>query len=122
MADKPVEPMSAKEWTAFKGHTFPKGAWRNALYRQLERIEKEGVEGPEPKPLIDRIAFKFLMACLNATTVDWFKELGNRLDGLPAQEVTLKGDADAPLFIAQAEELRKKIRMPVHDDPRNSVH
>jgi hypothetical protein len=113
-----------EELSKLKSFKVPKGKWRIALFamaerRQLER-EYPDKEHPKPKNSIDLAAYMFLAIC-ETGDVSAVKELANRMDGLPSQEVTLKGDGDAPLFIASAEELRKKIRMPVHDS-RNSIH
>jgi len=123
MTDKSV-PMTARELTTFKGYTFPKGAWRNALFRQFERIDAEGENAPEPKPIIDRIAYRFLKLCLTAghDGIAFFKELGDRLDGRPAQEVSLVGDPERPLFISNAEELRAKLRGVVTETADDSGH
>ena len=75
-----------------------KGRWRFALLKACERIEDEdGVEGPEPKPVIDKLAYRFIKACLNKGDIAFYKELGDRLDGKPAQAVEL-GDANGKSF------------------------
>ena len=101
-----------------------KGKWRLALLKAGEELEKHGMdyEVPNNANILVKAAVRFWQALFNTSDIAFFKELGDRMDGKAAQEVTLKGDADAPLFISNAEELRKKIRMPVHVDPEHRVH
>ena len=70
--------------------------WQQAIDRALEKRSKaEGIQE------LDRLAEKFL-DCVDAGAKDFmpgFSALGDRLDGKPAQQVQLSGDADAPLKI-----------------------
>jgi len=104
MAKPENEQMTAKELTSYKGYTFPKGAWRNALFRQFQRIDEEqplpeGEKHPEPKPILDRIAYRFLKLCISAGHDDlgFFKELADRLDGKAPQAIALTDDEGAPV-------------------------
>ena len=62
--------------------------WRAAICRA---VEKRGVERGQA---LDEIAEKLLALC-DAGEIQAIKELGDRLDGKPAQ--VLAGDPDAPL-------------------------
>ena len=70
--------------------------WQQAIDRALSKRSKaEGIEE------LDRLAEKFL-DCVDRGDKDFipgFSALGDRLDGKPAQQVQLSGDADAPLKI-----------------------
>jgi hypothetical protein len=67
--------------------------WRDAIQRALrKRSKSDQVEA------LDELAEQFLDA-VSKGDIQAFKELGDRLDGKPAQQVTLSGDADNPLRI-----------------------
>lgn len=51
---------------------------------------------------LDKIAEVIVMGAL-AGDKDCWQEIANRLDGKPAQSLTLSGDEDAPLRIAKIE-------------------
>lgn len=73
-----------------------KGRWRLALAAMAQRIEEErGEDGeptqekfPLPRNAIERAAYMFLKGC-ETGDVQYIKELANRLDGLPAQDITI---------------------------------
>ena len=67
--------------------------WSDAIDRALEKKSKAAGIAE-----LDRLAEEFLKS-VEAEGVSGFKELGDRLDGKPAQAVTLAGDANAPLQI-----------------------
>ena len=95
-------PLTAAELTLKKGYTYKRGEWRNALMRAVERIEAEdGVDGPEPKPVLDRIAYKFVKLCLAAghEELGFFKELGDRLDGKAPQAIIPQNSDGSPLVV-----------------------
>ncbi len=65
--------------------------WQQAIDRALaERSKAKGIEA------LDELAEK-LLANAEAGDMTALKELGDRLDGRPAQSLTLAGDADNPL-------------------------
>ena len=76
-----------------------------------ERIEMEEGEGPHPLPKnpIERALYNFLKACMFGDLF-YVRELLDRLDGKPKQQVEHTGDPSRPMFIANAEDLRKKLR------------
>lgn len=75
-----------------KNFEIKRGKWRVALFKACERIEAEdGVPGPEPKAIIDKLAYRFVQKVLHAETVDWYRELADRLDGKPPQAVFAQG-------------------------------
>ena len=70
-----------------------KGAeWRQAIKRAL--AHKSGKTYREG---LDKVAIEFVEAACNGD--QWaVNHLGDRLDGKPAQSVTVSGDQDNPLF------------------------
>ena len=64
--------------------------WSAAIQRALD---KRGVSRIEA---LDALAEKLLAKC-DEGDLPALKELGDRLDGKPAQSITVGGDADAPL-------------------------
>jgi hypothetical protein len=87
----------------FKNYTPKRGQWRMALFAMAHRREEEreftpeeiaaGAKHPLPKNSIDRAAYMFLEQC-ETGDVNYIKELGNRLDGLPSQDITLQDRRD----------------------------
>lgn len=77
--------------------------WRAAIERALIRkgggkSEYDGIEpSPEMKAL-DELADKFVAAA-DTSDLGFMKELGDRLDGKPAQQVIHSGDDSDPLRI-----------------------
>lgn len=75
-----------------------KGEWRNALAIQAERIMNEpdftpeqiasGYKHPLPKNPVWKAAYMFLKGC-ETGDIQYIRELANRLDGLPAQPITV---------------------------------
>lgn len=94
--DKRRDENSIMESSKFSSFNIKKGEWRKALILMAERIMSErqddGAEKPghhpEPKNPIWRAAYKFLKCC-ESGDVNFIKELANRLDGLPAQSITV---------------------------------
>ena len=67
--------------------------WAAAVERALcKRSGKELAEA------LDDLADKFI-AAVESGDINGYRELADRLDGKPAQQVQLSGDADAPLKI-----------------------
>lgn len=91
-------------------------AWRDALTKALKQYEDPkyvGADG-EPDPIrrgqaLDRIARKVVQMALQGD-LDAIEEIGNRLDGKPAQAI-IGGDEDSPPLIARIE------RVIVRADP-----
>jgi hypothetical protein len=69
--------------------------WRDALNKALARYTSDKVKTGEA---LDKIAEGIVIAAL-AGDFEAIMEIGNRLDGRPAQGVTLSGDAENPLQI-----------------------
>ena len=65
--------------------------WRDALMVAVKRAD----DG-DPRTLLARAAEQCARAAANGD-IAAMKEIGDRLDGKPAQSVTVSGDADAPL-------------------------
>lgn len=65
--------------------------WRNAIDKALAKRSR--VTGNEA---LEEIAEKLLAAC-DLGDMSALKELGDRLDGKPAQAVTIAGDPEQPL-------------------------
>lgn len=65
--------------------------WTSAIHRALAKRSK--VDALEA---IDTLAEKLLLQC-DKGEVGALKELGDRLQGRPAQALTIGGDADSPL-------------------------
>lgn len=69
--------------------------WQDALNKALARFES--VDPPiAVGEALDKIAFRVVQGAL-AGDWDSITEIANRLDGKPAQSVTVGGDGDAPL-------------------------
>lgn len=69
--------------------------WAAALTRALERRSLV-----EQKAGLDQLADKLIDSCLEGN-LGALQELGNRLDGKPAQALTVSGDEDNPLRMVQ---------------------
>jgi hypothetical protein len=69
--------------------------WRAAIDRALERRTKSRVDGIKE---IDALADKLLDAVATGD-LPALREFGDRMDGKPAQQVTLSGDPEAPLGV-----------------------
>jgi len=72
--------------------------WRDAIERALERRAGRSLRTAQVE--LDELAEKFLQAVENGD-ISAFKELGDRLDGKPAQAVALTG-AEGGAIIIQA--------------------
>ena len=70
---------------------------RNHIVREaiIKALEKEGMT---PEEALIPIAQKILAQAQEGDVAS-FKELADRLDGKPAQQVQLQGDADQPLAV-----------------------
>ena len=80
--------------------------WTDAIKRALAR-RGENIEGG-----LNNLADTFLEAVANGDS--WaMKELGDRLEGKPAQSINHGGQEDNPI---QVEELRRTIVDPGHTD------
>lgn len=66
--------------------------WSAAIQRALDRRKP----ADERIQAIDELADKLLDQCYGGD-LSALQELGNRLEGKPAQSVTVGGDADSPL-------------------------
>lgn len=92
--------------------------WAAAIERALERRGNPNVDPDHPSPrsprakALDEMAGKFLDTVLMPSSgVRGFQELGDRLDGRPAQ--TIQGPDGGSVFgpmVASREELAKKLR------------
>lgn len=78
--------------------------WAAAIERALERRGDPTIDPDQPvartpkMKALDELAEKFISRVESeAVGFQGFKELGDRLDGKPAQAVTLAGDGDNPL-------------------------
>lgn len=69
--------------------------WRDALRRALAQYENDTVKRGEA---LLAIANKLLDACMRGE-MDAIRELGNRLDGKPAQSIIGAGDHEPPIKI-----------------------
>lgn len=67
--------------------------WAAAIQRALEKRS-----GKEFAEALDDLAEKFL-AAVEAGDIAGYRELGDRLDGKPAQQLQLQGDEDKPLQV-----------------------
>ena len=63
--------------------------WAAAIERALEKRSKQA---------LDELAEKFLNSC-DEGQIPAFRELGDRLDGKPAQQLQVTGADDGPLVI-----------------------
>lgn len=72
--------------------------WQDALRKAMIQYESKE-RGVEQGQALYRIATKVVEQAIDGDPVAW-QEIGNRLDGKPAQSVQLSGDEDKPLFTA----------------------
>ena len=73
--------------------------WRDALDKAIKQYENN--TGPDPikrGQVLSRIAKKVIENAM-AGDKDAWQEIGNRLDGRPAQSVTVMGDEDNPISV-----------------------
>lgn len=67
--------------------------WEQAIKRALARASGESIDSG-----LDRAADKLIEAAFSGE--QWaLKEVGDRIDGKPAQAMTLSGNEDAPLVV-----------------------
>jgi len=67
--------------------------WRDAIDNALKKRDKSRVGG---KLALDELAEKLLSLC-DEGDLAALKEMADRIEGKPAQSMTLSGDEDAPL-------------------------
>jgi hypothetical protein len=69
--------------------------WQQAIKRALARMADSTVDAG-----LDRLADKLVSAAVEGD--QWaITEIGNRIDGRPAQAVTVSGDEDNPLVLKE---------------------
>jgi hypothetical protein len=79
--------------------------WTHAIDKALaKRSKARGIEA------LDELAEKLLTKC-DEMDLSALKELGDRLEGRPAQSVTISGDEDNPL-----QTVNRNIVSPEHTD------
>lgn len=81
--------------------------WRAAIERALERRSKA-----DQVAAVDALADKLLDAC-EAGDLPALKELGDRLDGKPAQAVAIANDGDEPFRVEKI--VRELVRPPTRN-------
>lgn len=67
--------------------------WRAAIMRALERRSRS-----DQVTALDELADKFLSAC-DQGDLSAFKELGDRIDGKPKQQIEATGEGGGPIVI-----------------------
>ncbi len=67
--------------------------WQDAINRALARYGEGSKDGG-----LNKLADKLLIKCADGD-LSALKELGDRIEGKPAQSVTLAGDEDNPLHV-----------------------
>ena len=65
---------------------------RDAILQALQ------IDGKTPEEALQPIALKIIEQAKNGDTMS-FREIADRLDGKPAQQVQIQGDAEQPLKI-----------------------
>jgi hypothetical protein len=86
--------------------------WAHAVERAMNAYPDRAVS-LEINRGIDNAAHEFVAQLMAAKDLGFFKEFGDRIDGKPAQAVTLSGDEDNPVAIATIE--RKIVRPNTND-------
>ena len=72
--------------------------WQQALKRALTRYAADdGEKKPTYRRGLDRVAKQVVQQAVSGEKDAW-QEIANRLEGKPAQSVTILGDEDYPLF------------------------
>ena len=82
--------------------------WQDALNRALARYANAEAK-IEAGQALDKIAEQVVSKAI-AGDKDSIVEIGNRLDGKPAQAVTVLGDEDAPLHLHHTFEIMRGQR------------
>jgi len=72
--------------------------WSKAIERAVEAWPDKAVSLESNKG-IDAAAYEFVSELMGKKDLGFFREFGDRLDGKAAQQLTLSGDADAPLQV-----------------------
>ncbi len=75
--------------------------WQKALERALARSSKKDVDAG-----LDSIADQVVAKAKEGDKEAW-KEIGDRMDGKPAQSLTVAGDEDSPLVHKVIREVKK---------------
>jgi hypothetical protein len=70
--------------------------WHDALNKALARYTSATVK---PGEALDRIAIKIVQAAVEKGDRDAINEIANRLDGKPAQGITIGGEEDNPVKV-----------------------
>ena len=71
--------------------------WQQALKRSLTRYAaKHGEKSPNYRRGLDKVADQVVQDAVEGNKDAWM-EIANRLEGKPAQSVTLRGDEDNPI-------------------------
>lgn len=77
--------------------------WTAAIERAIERLGDPSIDPDSPLPRtpkakgMDLLAEAFVNERIRENPMAFFKELGDRVDGKAAQQVTLSGDEDNPI-------------------------
>ncbi|MCC2649897.1 MAG: hypothetical protein K0R61_9 [Microvirga sp.] len=93
----------------------PRGAWANKAWRDALRLAvlREVDWDEKPKTKLDELADSLITAAKGGD-ISALKELGDRLDGKPAQAI-VGGDDDDPA-VRVITEIRRSIVDPRHTD------
>lgn len=86
----------------------PDKLWHHAIMRAVNRPANDVLTEKAPK--LEFLADQLVMKGMGGD-VPAIKEIGDRLDGKPSQQLTLSGDKENPLEVIHAlgPELRKKL-------------
>lgn len=77
--------------------------WSAAIERAIERLADPAIDPDVPIPRsprakgLDMLAEGFVQQRLREDPMAFYREVGDRLDGKPAQQLQLQGDAEQPL-------------------------
>ena len=73
--------------------------WSQSLKRALTRLAaKEGEESPNYRRGLDKMADQVVKDAVSGNKDAW-QEIANRIEGKPAQSVTISGDEDNPVYV-----------------------
>ena len=78
--------------------------WREAIDKALKQYKTDEIKA---KTVLHKIATKVVEDAL-AGNKDAWQEIGNRLDGRPAQSMTVSGDVENPLYLLPLEGVESK--------------
>lgn len=99
--------MAAKGGQPGNSNATKNRPWRDAINRALARYDGKTTDGG-----LNKLADKLIQKCEEADLAA-LKELGDRLEGRPAQTNILAGDKDNPVAI---QEVARTIVDPEHTD------